>query len=85
MTTNRRDVQRLTDHLRSSLGDGPFPAPGGWTHMGAVICDASFQARRNYETTIRPAAPRTANRLAGRLYRAGLPNTAWPPATSPPP
>ncbi|MFF7115389.1 hypothetical protein ACFY91_24200 [Streptomyces albogriseolus] len=54
MTANRRDIQRLTDHLRSTLGDGPFPAPGGWTHMGAVICDASFQARRNYETTIRP-------------------------------
>ncbi|MEU4011348.1 hypothetical protein AB0H30_23105 [Streptomyces pseudogriseolus] len=54
MTASPRDVQRLTDHLRSSLGDGPFHAPGGWTHMGAVICDASFQARRNYETTIRP-------------------------------
>ncbi|MCX2928135.1 hypothetical protein [Streptomyces sp. NEAU-W12] len=54
MIASPRDVQRLTDHLRSSLGDGPFSAPGGWTHMGAVICDASFQARRNYETTIRP-------------------------------
>ncbi|MGW3917462.1 hypothetical protein ACWEBX_39225 [Streptomyces sp. NPDC005070] len=66
MTANRRDIQRLTDHLRSSLGDGPFPAPGGWTHMGAVICDASFQARRNYETTIRP-----------RLLAL---QTAWPDA-----
>ncbi|MFD0228072.1 hypothetical protein ACWGPD_10085 [Streptomyces hirsutus] len=54
MTAHPRNMQQLADHLRSSLGDGPFPPPGGWTHMGAVICDASFQARRNYETTIRP-------------------------------
>lgn len=47
-------VQRLADHIRTTLGDGPFPPPGGWIHMGAVICDASFQARRKYESTIRP-------------------------------
>lgn len=47
-------VQLLTAHVRSVLGDGPFPPPGGWTHMGAVICDVSFQARRKYESTIRP-------------------------------
>ncbi|MFJ3246663.1 hypothetical protein [Streptomyces sp. NPDC086782] len=47
-------VQRLAAHVRSVLGDGPFHLPGGWTHMGAVICDASFHARRKYKSTIRP-------------------------------
>jgi hypothetical protein len=47
-------VQQLAAHVLTALGDGPFFAPGGWTHMGAVICDASFQARRRYESTIRP-------------------------------
>ncbi|GAA3368736.1 hypothetical protein GCM10020367_08290 [Streptomyces sannanensis] len=61
-------VQRLTAHVRTHLGDGPFPLPGGWTHMGAVICDASFQARRKYESTIRP-----------RILRL---QTAWPDAAT---
>ncbi|MER7533832.1 hypothetical protein ABTX77_03460 [Streptomyces sp. NPDC097704] len=47
-------AQSLAAHVRSVLGDGPFDPPGGWTHMGAVICDVSFQARRKYESTIRP-------------------------------
>lgn len=47
-------VQQLVGHVRSVLGDGPFPLPRGWTHMGAVICDASFHARRKYASTIRP-------------------------------
>ncbi|MFF4353809.1 hypothetical protein [Streptomyces sp. NPDC001530] len=52
--TAQHHVQQLAAHIRRTLGDGPFLAPGGWTHMGAVICDASFQARRKYASTIRP-------------------------------
>ncbi|MFJ5634902.1 hypothetical protein ACIQF5_19975 [Streptomyces goshikiensis] len=51
-------VQRLVGHVRVTLGGGPFSAPGGWSHMGAVICDASFQARRKYESTVRPRIER---------------------------
>ncbi|MFJ3339329.1 hypothetical protein [Streptomyces sp. NPDC086766] len=40
--------------MRNVIGDGPFHLPRGWTHMGAVICDASFHARRKYKSTIRP-------------------------------
>ncbi|MER5779337.1 hypothetical protein ABT144_34645 [Streptomyces sp. NPDC002039] len=47
-------AQRLADRIQHLLGDGPFPQPGGWTHMGAVICDVSFQPRCNYEATLRP-------------------------------
>ncbi|WP_329389291.1 hypothetical protein OG625_35785 [Streptomyces sp. NBC_01351] len=61
-------VRQLTVHVRAVLGDGPFPPPGGWTHMGAVICDASFQARRKYEFTIRP-----------RILRL---QAAWPDAAT---
>ncbi|AYN40522.1 hypothetical protein D9753_18250 [Streptomyces dangxiongensis] len=52
--TSLSHAQRLAAYVRTTLGDGPFPSPGGWMHMGAVICDASFQARRKYESTIRP-------------------------------
>ncbi|MFF6888085.1 hypothetical protein ACFY9F_33425 [Streptomyces sp. NPDC012421] len=47
-------AQRLAEHIQHLLGAGPFPQPGGWTHMGAVICDVSFQPRCNYEATLRP-------------------------------
>ncbi|MCC0575127.1 hypothetical protein [Streptomyces californicus] len=47
-------TRRLADHVRHSLGSGPFLQPGGWIHMGAVICDVSFQPRCNYERTLRP-------------------------------
>ncbi|MFI0990477.1 hypothetical protein ACH4SZ_35110, partial [Streptomyces exfoliatus] len=47
-------AQRLANHVQYLLGSGPFPQPGGWTHMGAVICDVSFQPRCNYEATLRP-------------------------------
>ncbi|MFF7631265.1 hypothetical protein [Streptomyces cyaneofuscatus] len=47
-------AQRLADHVQHLLGSGPFPQPGGWTHMGAVICDVSFQPRCNYKATLRP-------------------------------
>ncbi|MFF3459583.1 hypothetical protein ACFYXH_35835 [Streptomyces sp. NPDC002730] len=47
-------VQRLAAHVRSVLGNGPFHLPDGWTHMGTVICDTSFHARRKYKSTIRP-------------------------------
>ncbi|MFG2651247.1 hypothetical protein [Streptomyces sp. NPDC048436] len=47
-------AQRLASHVQYLLGGGPFPQPGGWTHMGAVICDVSFQPRCNYEATLRP-------------------------------
>ncbi|MFD7757245.1 hypothetical protein [Streptomyces sp. NPDC059757] len=66
--TARSSAQRLAAHVRTILGDGPFPPPSGWTHMGAVICDASFQARRKYESTIRP-----------RILQL---QSAWPDAAS---
>ncbi|GAA2512758.1 hypothetical protein GCM10010406_55820 [Streptomyces thermolineatus] len=47
-------AQQLAAHVQRLLGSGPFPQPGGWTHMGAVICDVSFQPRCNYEATLRP-------------------------------
>ncbi|MDA5281549.1 hypothetical protein ACWGHM_21360 [Streptomyces sp. NPDC054904] len=47
-------AQLLAAHVQDALGDGPFDAPGGWTHMGAVICDASFHARRKYKSTVLP-------------------------------
>ncbi|MFK0049984.1 hypothetical protein ACIQU4_38935 [Streptomyces sp. NPDC090741] len=61
-------AQRLAGHVQHLLGDGPFLRPGGWTHMGAVICDASFHARCKYEATLRP-----------RLLRL---QTAWPDAAT---
>ncbi|WP_230211243.1 HhH-GDP family DNA glycosylase [Streptomyces kaniharaensis] len=61
-------VQRLATYVRTVLGDGPFPPPGGWTHMGAVICDTSFQARSKYESTVRP-----------RMLRL---QSAWPDAAT---
>ncbi|MFF7216050.1 hypothetical protein ACFZAU_36860 [Streptomyces sp. NPDC008238] len=66
--TAHSPVQRLTAHVRSALGDGPFLPSRGWTHMGAVICDASFHARRRYKSTIRP-----------RLIRL---QAAWPDAAT---
>ncbi|MFJ9473366.1 HhH-GDP family DNA glycosylase [Streptomyces caniferus] len=47
-------VQQLAAHVRSVLGDGPFAPPRGWSHMGAVICDVSFHARRKYTSTVLP-------------------------------
>ncbi|MEV6689078.1 hypothetical protein AB0N28_27670 [Streptomyces sp. NPDC051130] len=47
-------AQRLAHHIRTTLGDGPFHPARGWTHMGAVICDAGFHARRRYRSTILP-------------------------------
>ncbi|CAM5338440.1 hypothetical protein ACFV1V_24485 [Streptomyces globisporus] len=61
-------AQLLAAHVRAVLGDGPFALPGGWTHMGAVICDVSFQARRKYQSTVRP-----------RLLRL---QSAWPEAVT---
>ncbi|MDX3078530.1 hypothetical protein [Streptomyces sp. MI02-7b] len=66
--TAHSPVQRLAAHVRVALGDGPFLPPRGWTHMGAVICDASFHARRKYRSTIRP-----------RLIRL---QAAWPDAAT---
>ncbi|MFE3559566.1 hypothetical protein ACFXKW_32630 [Streptomyces sp. NPDC059193] len=47
-------AQQLAGHVQTVLGSGPFAPPAGWTHMGAVICDASFHSQRKYEKTIRP-------------------------------
>ncbi|MFE1320469.1 hypothetical protein [Kitasatospora phosalacinea] len=58
----------LAAHVVRTLGDGPFPPPAGWTHMGAVICDAAFQPRRNYLRQVRPALLRLV--------------AAWPEATT---
>ncbi|WP_185910816.1 hypothetical protein [Streptomyces sp. WAC07149] len=61
-------ARRLADHVQRILGEGPFTRPGGWTHMGAVICDVSFQPRCNYEATLRP-----------RLLRL---QASWPDAST---
>ncbi|MGI5380563.1 hypothetical protein ACQEV2_41405 [Streptomyces sp. CA-251387] len=61
-------AQRLAGRIQHLLGDGPFRHPGGWTHMGAVISDASFHARCTYEATLRP-----------RLLRL---QADWPDATT---
>lgn len=53
-TSPSSPVHQLTGHIRTQLGTGPFPSPGGWAHMGAVISDASFQARSRYKATILP-------------------------------
>jgi uncharacterized protein YndB with AHSA1/START domain len=45
-----------------------FDEDVGWTHMGAVICDASFHAHCRYEATLRP-----------RLLRL---QADWPDATT---
>lgn len=55
-------ARQLADRIREVLGDGPFAAPGGWSHMGAVICDAAFQARRRYEAVVRPRIVRLQER-----------------------
>ncbi|MFE9480376.1 hypothetical protein ACFYNM_17450 [Streptomyces spororaveus] len=47
-------ARQLADHVREVLGEGPFAPPGGWSHMGAVICDVSFQARTRYVSTLLP-------------------------------
>ncbi|WP_405532758.1 hypothetical protein OG592_35805 [Streptomyces avidinii] len=47
-------ARQLADHVRRVLGEGPFALSGGWFHMGAVICDASFQARTRYVSTLLP-------------------------------
>ncbi|MFD9013555.1 hypothetical protein [Streptomyces sp. NPDC059552] len=52
--TSPSPARQVADHVRRVLGDGPFRLPGGWFHMGAVICDASFQARTRYVSTLRP-------------------------------
>lgn len=60
--------QRLALHIRTTLGDGPFRPARGWTHMGAVICDAGFHARRPYRSTLLP--------------RLRLLEAAWPDAAT---
>ncbi|WP_203237582.1 hypothetical protein [Streptomyces sp. CdTB01] len=47
-------AQQLADHVQHLIGGGSFSPPGGWNHMGAVICDVSFQPRCNYAATLRP-------------------------------
>lgn len=66
--TDRNLIQQLAAHARNVLGNGPFHPPRGWTHMGAVICDASFHARRKYMSTLRP--------------RLLLLQSAWPDAAT---
>lgn len=48
------DVAKLANHVRSTLGEGPFLRAGGWHHMGAVICDAILQQARHYRRWVRP-------------------------------
>ncbi len=48
------DVAKLANHVRSTLGEGPFLRAGGWHHMGAVICDAVLQQARHYRRWVQP-------------------------------
>ncbi|MFE0455469.1 hypothetical protein ACFW2D_30210 [Streptomyces sp. NPDC058914] len=48
------DVAKLANHVRSTLGEGPFLRAGGWHHMGAVICDAVLQQARHYRHWVQP-------------------------------
>jgi endonuclease III-like uncharacterized protein len=74
--TSPDPIIQLADHVETVLGPGPFPPPTGWTHMGAVICDAVLQGGLTYETTVRPSIVRLqerwpdANTVAG--FRARL-------------
>ncbi|MER6110636.1 hypothetical protein ACWGPD_14560 [Streptomyces hirsutus] len=52
--TIEEDVAKLTAHVQTTLGNGPFLAAGGWHHMGAVICDAVLQQARHYRRWVRP-------------------------------
>lgn len=49
----RGDVHRLLAHVDQVDLEAP-PAARGWTHMGAVICDAGLQAGINYTTVVLP-------------------------------
>jgi hypothetical protein len=46
-------VQRLLAYV-DQLELQPVSASRGWTHMGAVICDAGLQAGINYTTVVLP-------------------------------
>jgi len=48
------DAEKLLDYIHNSGIDPNIPAPDGWKHMGAIVCDAVLQRRLNYETTVEP-------------------------------
>ncbi|MET7854673.1 hypothetical protein ABZT48_42435 [Streptomyces avermitilis] len=62
--TARSPAQQLAVHVRTVLGDGPFPLPGGWTHMGAGSATPAF--RRAVSTS----------RRSGRGLQAAWPDAA---------
>ena len=41
-------VEKLIAHIKATVGSGPFKPAAGWSHMGAVICDAVLQRRMRY-------------------------------------
>jgi hypothetical protein len=41
-------VEKLIAHIKATVGSGPFDPAPGWSHMGAVICDAVLQRRMRY-------------------------------------
>jgi hypothetical protein len=51
-------VALLAGHIEHMLGPGPFPPPPGWSHMGAVICDAMMQGGLRYTSTVLPRVKR---------------------------
>lgn len=71
----------LAQHVRHTLGDGPFLAPGGWSHMGAVITDSVLQQRWNYQRQVLPRVEQlqaawpdatTVSRFRARIAAEGL-------------
>lgn len=71
---------RVVRHV-ADLGIAPVEGTRGWTHMGAVICDAALQPRCTYRTVVLPRIRSllaewpdadTVSRFAGRLTTSDL-------------
>ena len=76
-------VALLAGHVERTLGPGPFPPPPGWSHIGAVICDAAIQGGLRYTSTVLPRVKRlqelwpdadVVSRFRARIATGDLPN-----------
>jgi hypothetical protein len=47
-------AELLLSQVVRVLGRGPFDPPEGWSHIGAVVCDASMQGGLRYEWVVFP-------------------------------
>jgi hypothetical protein len=52
--TPRDPVDLIAGYVKTNLKGEVFAPAPGWSHMGAVICDAVLQRRLRYETVVRP-------------------------------